>query len=100
MARARVDLSEIFNELCPNVYFQPPGGHAIKYPCIIYSLNDIDSYGANNRWYKMDDVYDIEYITRNPDDPVIHQIAKLPMCSMSKPFTSENLHHYPYTMHF
>lgn len=100
MARSRADLSTILHGFCDHVYFQPPGGHSLEYPCIIYALNDISKKSANNRTYKMDDEYTITYITRNPDDDVIHGIAELPMCSMSSVFTSENLHHYRYTLYF
>lgn len=99
MAKPRTNLSEILHELCPNVYFQPPGGHRLTYPCIIYSLSDIDVRHADNQWYTMHDAYSVTYITRDPDDPVIHELAKLPMCRLNRPFSSDNLHHYEYTIY-
>lgn len=100
MAKARASLSDILNELCPNVYFQPPGGHKLQYPCIIYSLSNISTRPANNKPYILNDKYDVTYITRDPDDEVKRTIASLPMCSMSRSFTSDNLHHYSYTLFY
>ncbi len=101
MAKARISLSDIFRELCPNVYFQPPGGHKLKYPCIIYSLNGLSNRSADDlSYYIENDEYSVTYITRDPDDEVIRKIARLPMCRMSRPFTSDNLHHYPYVLYY
>ena len=45
--RSRLGLDEILRSLAPNVYFQPPETIKIKYPCIIYSLDDYDTRFAD-----------------------------------------------------
>ena len=38
----RVKFQELLESVTTNVYFQPPSTTTIKYPCIIYSRNNID----------------------------------------------------------
>ena len=100
MARPRAELSEILKALCANVYFQPPTGTKLKYPCIIYDLETFDVRHADNAKYTLHDKYQVTYITRDPDDFVKYQIEQLNMCSAGHFFISENLYHYPYTLYF
>lgn len=100
MAKSRDSLSAILHSLCDNVYFQPPGNHRLKYPCIVYELDDLDLHHADNSVYRLEKVYSIQYITRDPDDQVITMMAMLPYCSMSNSFDSENLYHYQYVLYY
>lgn len=97
--RPRMDLDKTFRSLCPNVYFQTPESMKLKYPCIIYTMNTIKTQKADNRSYTMNVAYSVRYVTRDPDDPVIFQIAELPYCSMGNHYVKDNLHHYPYTIY-
>lgn len=96
---SRLKLSEKLHELCTNVYFQPPTGTKIKYPCIIYDLDGINKRHADNAAYTLNDKYSIQYITRDPDDDVKYQIAMMQYCSPGSFFVSENLYHYNYTIY-
>ena len=98
MAKQRESISSVFHRICSNVYFQPPGGHKLTYPCIVYSLNDLDSMYANNEVYHFDAKYSVQYMTRDPDDPAIFEIARIPTCRMSSSFTSDHVHHYQYNL--
>ena len=100
MAKQRESLSAIFHRICPNVYFQPPGGHKLTYPCIVYSLRTLDPTYANNNVYLLDADYSVQYMTRNPDDLAIFEIARIPCCRMSSSFTSDNVHHYQYNLRY
>lgn len=100
MARPRSELSEILHEFCDNVYFQPPTGTKIKYPCIIYKIEDLDPRYADNRTYSICNQYSITYITRDPDDNVKYRIVDLPMCRMTRSYTEDNLYHYAYRLYF
>ena len=83
-----------------NVYFQPPENLKIRYPCIIYSLRGFNEHHADNNVYHRRREYDMVYITYDPDDAMIDTLADLPMCGMGKPYTADNLHHYPYTIYY
>lgn len=98
----REDLNALLCETLgsENVYFQPPENLKIHYPCIVYSLNGHLDRHANNQTYNRRREYSVLYITRDPDSPLIEQLADLPFCSMGSPYTGENLHHYPYTIYY
>ena len=83
-----------------NVYFQPPENLQIHYPCIIYSLSGLYDRHADNKTYHRRREYNLLYITWDPDDAVIEAIADLELCSLGKPYTADNLHHYPYTLYY
>lgn len=100
MAKSRKKLSELLHTFCDNVYFQPPTGTKIKYPCIIYDLDRPDVTFADNAPYAIYDQYDIKYITRDPDDNVRVQILMLPLCSADKPYVADNLYHNPFRLYW
>lgn len=83
-----------------NVYFQPPENLRLKYPCIIYSLSGFYERHANNRTYHRRREYSMLYITRDPDDAMIEALADLEYCALGKPYTADDLHHYPYTIYY
>lgn len=63
----RSELSQTLHTLCENVYFQPPDNVDLTYPCIIYTLNRVNSTYADNIAYKTRREYNILYITKNPE---------------------------------
>lgn len=97
--KPREKLSEKLHVLCDNVYFQPPTGYKLNYPCIVYEFNRLEKRHADNGGYIIYGVYSILYITRDPDDETIIRIVELPMCSMDRSYDSDNLYHYSYTIY-
>ena len=97
--KPRTTLSEALHALCENVYFQPPTGYRLIYPCIIYEFTGIEKRRADNRCYTTYGVYSMTYITRDPDDETKLAIAELPMCNMVRSFDSDNLYHYAYKIY-
>lgn len=83
-----------------SVYFQPPEGLRLSYPCLVYVLDDLFSKHADNLPYFRALIWKITYITPDPDDEVILKLADLPQCAMGRSFTSDHLYHYPYTIHY
>lgn len=100
MAKPRKKLSELLHKFCDNIYFQPPTGKQIKYPCIIYDLDRPDVTYADNAPYAIYDRYSIKYITRDPDDNVRNQIIMIPLCSPDKPYIADNLYHHPFSLYW
>lgn len=100
MGRPRSELSEILHELCDNVYFQPPTGTRISYPCIVYELERTDVRYADNAPYALYDEYSLKYITRDPDDPVRLQFVYLPYCRSERMYINDNLYHYPFRLYW
>ena len=83
-----------------NVYFQPPPNVSMKYPCIVYNRDRMDTIHANNKPYKHLKRYQVKVIDRNPDSTIPEKIADLPMCSFNRFYTADNLNHDVFTLFF
>ena len=82
-----------------NVYFQPPGGTKLSYPCIVYRLNSAQDIHADDKIYSRMFSYTLTYITKDPDDSMRDLIDDLPYCRFNQFFISDNLNHYVYTIY-
>lgn len=100
MARPRTKLSAKLHELCDNVYFQPPTGTKLTYPCIVYKIEDMNIRFADNSPYSLCNEYSLIYMTRDPDDNVMFDIVKMPMCSFERQAPNENIYHNYYRLYF
>lgn len=100
MAKSRADLSNLLHTFCTNVYFQPPADKKLSYPCIIYSLDNLNVMFADNGAYRMMDEYSVTYITRDPDDINIRKLATIPLCRLTRTASPNNLHHYYYRVYY
>lgn len=98
--RSRLGLDEILRSIAPNVYFQPPETIKIKYPCIVYSLDDIDTRYADNLPYMITKRYQLTVIDKDPDSSIRDEVAILHQCSFLRAFTSDNLNHYVFEIYY
>lgn len=83
-----------------NVYFQPPENTQIKYPCIVYRRDRIDTIFAGNVPYNNDVRYLMTYIDRRPDSPMVDILAKLPKCQHDRFYTVDNLNHDVFKLYY
>lgn len=81
------------------VFFQPPENVKLTYPCIIYNLDDIDKQNANNRPYRLSNMYAVMLITKDPDSELIQDIAKFEQCVFNRYYVADGLHHYVYKIY-
>ena len=100
MAKPRSKLSELLNEICRNVYFQPPADIKMKYPCIVYELEKTDVTRADNNPYLLYDMYSLKYITRDPDDANRLRFITIPLCTSQKMYIADNLYHHPFELYW
>ena len=100
MAKSRNKLDEVLHGFCDNVYFQPPTGYKLKYPCIVYDLEKANVRYADNAPYAIYDQYLIKYMTRDPDDLTRNQIILLELCSPDRPYTVDNIYHHPFRIYW
>ena len=97
---------ELHDELCKilgsrNVYFQAPSSVKMQYDAIRYELSDKDLKRANNKIYQNTNQYSGVVITRDPDTTIPDEIlSHFEMCSFGRPYTSDNLNHYPFTLYY
>lgn len=96
----RIDLQSVLENIVPHVYFQPPETMKLVYPCIVYSLDNIDISHADNLPYKHLKKYQITIIDKNPDSSLPDTVSKLRSCRFSRHFTVDNLHHFAFTIYY
>lgn len=100
MLRSRLGLDEIFRSIAPNVYFQPPESIKMKYPCIIYNLDNYDTEYADNKPYIVTKRYMVTVVDKDPDSEIKDNVALLPYCEFSRSFTKDNLNHYIFEIYY
>ena len=81
------------------VYFQPPRNVKMRYPCIRYKLNDVDTAKADNKKYKKMNRYDVILIDEDPISIFVDPILDIEYCSFDRTYSSENLNHYVFTIY-
>jgi len=98
----QLDLHEIFCEILGsrNVYFQPPTGFQMKYPCIVYDRSKIDTRYAENVPYVHFNRYSVTVIDRDPESEIPYKIADLPKCAHDRQFVNDNLYHDVFTLYY
>lgn len=90
---------KLHEELCEilgsrNVYFQPPESLKLSYPCIVYSLSNVDKRNASDKLYRSFNQYQVVVIDVDPDSDIHMRILNhYPMCSFERGYTSDNLNH-------
>ena len=103
---SRLELHEEFCEVLGsrNVYFQSPETVKMNYNptgAIRYNLAGKDLKRANNKIYLSTNQYEGVLITRDPDTTIPDMLlARFEMISLGRPYTADNLNHYPFTIYY
>ena len=101
MTGQRTNLQQILTNLgTSNVYFQAPENLKMKYPCILYQLDNMYEEYANNDIYLNKERYMITVIASDPDNDLRKKVKKLPLCRFSRHFRADNLNHYVYNLYY
>lgn len=82
-----------------NVYFQPPTGFLMNYPCIVFTRNRIKAQFANNNPYVHFKQYTVKVIDPEPDSPITEKISKLPMSYFDRSYQADSLYHDIYNIY-
>ena len=93
-------LHDIFELMVPNVYFQPPNGLKMEYPCIVYKWDDEQVLFADNGPYRRKKRYQVTVIDRDPDSILPDMVAGLPYSSFDRAYPADNLNHTVYNLFF
>lgn len=102
MLNRRDQLHEVFCTLLGtrNVYFQPPESVRMKYPAIVYALNNIDSVYADDRVYLSAWQYSFTIIDKDPDSPLVEKAACLLTCKFVRHYKADNLNHWVFQLYY
>lgn len=96
----RQQLQSILEDICENVYFQPPANVQMVYPAIVYRRDPGDTKFANNTPYDYIQQYEVTLISRDPDDAIFGNLVALPMTTHARNFVADNLNHDVFSIYF
>lgn len=96
----RLDLHDIFLEIVPKVYFQPPSTLQMEYPCVVYQRDAANTKFADNAPYSYVQRYQVTLIDRNPDSEFLSAIKDLPKCIYDRGFATAGLNHDVFVLYF
>jgi hypothetical protein len=100
MDQRRELLHNILKEITENVYFNPPRGVTMAYPCIVYHRQDTDTKFADNVPYRTQKRYEVKVIDEDPDSPIPGMVGKLPTALHNRWYVAKNLNHDVFTLYF
>ena len=91
---SRLDLQTLLETYVDNVYFQPPSGYQMVYPCIVYNRSENDVRYADNSTYLKRQGYLLTVMDRNPDSMIADTISSnLEYCRITQYYTTDNIYH-------
>lgn len=82
------------------VYFQPPETVKMIFPCIVYSLETIDTIHADDLPYMKNRAYSVIIIDKNPDSELVNKMSELKLCQFERHYTANNLNHWVFRIYF
>jgi len=82
----------------PHVYYQPPENIKLSYPCFVYSYDSDRVIYSSGKPYLHYDEYTVTYITKQPLPIIVKSMRRLPRLAYDRHFTSDNLHHYVFSV--
>lgn len=102
MAGLREDLNQKLKDISglDNVYFSPPNGLDIKYPCIIYQLVGQNNSFADDIKYRKLNRYSITIVDEDPDSKIHEKISEMNYCSFSRFYVADYLNHWVYDLYY
>lgn len=97
----RLRLHEELLNFLPNVYFQPPSGFQMVYPCIVYNKSSKAREHANDQIYIQNQEYQVTVIDRNPDSTVADRIeSHFEHAVITQYYTVDNLNHVSLNLYY
>lgn len=81
-------------------YFQPPSSVKMKYPAIVYALDDIENTFANDGVYLSARKYSVTVIDSDPDSSLVSKVASMPTSRFNRHYTKDNLNHDVFEIFF
>lgn len=83
-----------------NTYFQPPSSIQMQFPAIVYRLDSIEILPADNLPYLKAKRYQVIYISKNPDDPMVDTLLDVPYCRFVRHYSADNLNHWVFNLYY
>lgn len=98
----RLELQTILEGLDPalSVYFQPPSGYQMQYPCVVYARDRKDEKFADNVMYLSTKCYRVVIMDRDPDSVIPDKVAQLPLTSFVTHYKVDQVNHDIYNVYY
>lgn len=98
----RSSLSQMLHNITgvKGIYYQPPNGTEMKYPCIVYERNDIRNVHADDNVYVQHHMWTITVIDKDPDSNIVQQVSMIRGIRFDRHFASDGLNHDIFTLFF
>lgn len=98
----RLDLDAVLKAIDDEVtvYFQEPPSREMKFPCIVYKRDFIETKFADNVPYINKKRYEVQVIHEDPDNDIVDKVKALPRCTYNRFFIADNLNHDVFTLFF
>lgn len=103
MSHTRLDLQYELEAIegVEKVYFQPPPTIKMAYPCVVYQLDEAWVRHADNWPYAEHKQYNLTVIDPDPESLIPERVHHhFQLCRPGRPYTANNLNHYPYTLYY
>lgn len=100
--KSRLELHQILTQILGtnNVYNQVPEGYKMKFPAIKYAVSSLNEKRADNLLYLDKWRYTITFISNNPDSIIPDKLKKLPLCTFSRFYVTDNLNHWVFNTYY
>lgn len=96
-----VNILESGGEYDERVYYQPPESIKLRYPCIKYSKDGVNTKYADNRSYMNTNKYEVIVIDYDQDSEIPDKILNnFQMCSLDRIYTADDLYHFAFTIYY
>lgn len=77
-----------------HIYFQPPEGQKLIYPCIVYTKDTSDHKYADNKIYHFQQAYQITFMSKDPDNNVVGKIEEaFQYAKYGRNFVADHVNH-------
>lgn len=101
----RNDLHIILCEILgsDHCYFSPPSNIKMRYPCIVYHQDGVQTIHADNKRYLNKKLYSITVIDKNPNSMIPERLlfdCRLQYLSEDSTFITDGLYHHQFTLYF
>lgn len=98
----RSSLSQMLHNIAgvKGIYYQPPNGTEMKYPCIVYERSDIRNVHADDNVYIQHHMWTITVIDKDPDSNIVQQVSMIRGIRFDRHFASDGLNHDIFTLFF
>ena len=92
-------LRETAGPTCKMVYWRPPEGYSLDFPCVVMELSAIDNVFADSIVYGQNLSYQVTVMDQDKDSVIAENISKLTMTAFHTTFISDNINHFVFTIH-